>query len=182
MTDESTESAEDHRTDNDEQKGTDLTITEFSKLVRDHQNAYIRVADSKSSILLSGLVAYFGLSLSVIGTNLGNGGVPFLIAVGISVFSALVGIYFAARAVYPSTPATTQGLVMWESIVEQSKDDYRKKMESKTSDELLEELIDENYQLAKVNDKKYRQVRLALLAAVPTVLFGIFAMLVLIVY
>ncbi|GGN17940.1 Pycsar system effector family protein [Halarchaeum nitratireducens] len=159
---------------------SDLTAAEFSQLVRDHQNTYIRVADQKASILLSGLVAYLGLSLSVIGTNMGQKGILFLIFAGGSVLSALVAIYFAASAVYPNTPSTPQGLVMWESIVEKGEERYRDTIRSKTSEELLDELIDENYQLAAVNNTKYQQVRLALLSTIPTVICGIITMLLLI--
>lgn len=158
----------------------EFTAITFSQLVRDHQNAYIRVADNKASILLSGLVAYLGLSLSVIGTNLRAEGMFFHIVAAISVMSAIVGIYYAASAVYPNTPSTPQGLIMWESIIEKSEERYRKTIKSKNSDELLDELIDENYQLAKVNSTKYQQVRHALQATIPTVVFGILAMVLLV--
>lgn len=176
MTDDATANAEEETTDMHESNKAELTAAQFSQLVRDHQNAYIRVADKKASILLSGLVAYVGLSLSVIGTNIWSEGTTFLGIAGVSVFSALVGIYFAASAVYPNTPATSQGLIMWESIVEEGEQAYRETIRTKSSEELLEELIDENYQLATVNNTKYKQVRRALLATIPTVAFGVLAM------
>lgn len=154
-----------------------FTATTFSQLVRDHQNAYIRVADNKASILLSGLIAYLGLSLSVIGANIGTEGAFFPVFASISVFSSIIGIYYAASAVYPDTPSTQQGLIMWESIIEKSEEEYRRAIRSQNSGELLDELIDENYQLAKVNDIKYQQVRRTLQATVPTIVFGILAML-----
>lgn len=173
MTDEDTKGAKEETTD---QHKTELTAVQFSQLVRDHQNEYIRVADNKASILLSGLVAYLGLSLNAIGSNLGEEGAFFLWIAGGSVLSALVAIYFAASAVYPNTPQTPQGLVMWESIVEKSEQGYRETIHTKDPDQLLDELIDENYQLATVNDTKYKQVRRALQATIPTVGFGILAM------
>ncbi|WP_181691546.1 Pycsar system effector family protein [Natronomonas sp. LN261] len=183
MTDEETADAEKTTTGTDAHKGNeaDITAVQFSQLVRDHQNSYIRVADNKASILLSGLVAYLGLSLSVIGTNFGCEGVLFLGAAGVSVSSAVIGIYFAASAVYPSTPSTPQGLIMWESIVKKGEKGYRETIRSKSSDELLNELIDENYKLATVNNTKYQQVRRALQATIPTVGFGIIAMILLVI-
>ena len=158
----------------------ELTAATFSQLVRDHQNAYIRVADNKASILLSGLVAYLGISLGVIGTNLRTEGTLFLIVAAASVLSTIIAIYYAASAVYPNTPPTPQGLFMWESIVEESEKEYRKTIRLKSSDELLKELIDENYQLAKVNDAKYQQIQRALQATIPTVTFGILMMILLV--
>lgn len=176
MTDERTSNAETQSTSKQESDTMDLTIAEFSELVRNHQNSYIRVADNKASILLSGLIAYVGLSLSVMASNLETEGTAFLLVAALSVLSALASIYFAASAVYPSTPETPQGLIMWESILENSEEEYRQIIRSKSSDQLLDELIDENYQLAAVNDEKYRYVRLALLSTIPTVGFGILAM------
>lgn len=179
MSDESTN--ESSKTCDSQRKGTaeEPTAITFSKLVRNHQNAYIRVADNKASILLSGLVAYLGLSSSVIGANFRSEGWVFLIVGGISVLSAVVGIYYAAKAVYPNTPPTPQGLIMWESIVEKGEKGYREEIRSKSSDELLNELIDENYQLAKVNNSKYKLVRRALQATIPTVACGVIAMILL---
>lgn len=181
MTEETTTTDERESTDKSDSKKIELTSTQFSQLVRDHQNGYIRVADNKASILLSGLVAYLGLTLSAIGANFGSEGIIFLVIAGGSILSALVAIYFAASAVYPNTPTTTQGLMMWESILEKSEEGYREAIQEKSSEELLDELIDENYQLASVNDTKYEQVRCALLATFPTVSLGILAMIILVI-
>jgi hypothetical protein len=158
----------------------ELSVKEFSQLVRDHQNIYINVADNKASILLSGLVAYFGLSLGVISSNFSTQGQPFIVFSALSMFSAVVGIYYAASAVYPSTPETPQGLIMWESITSNTNDNYRRMIKNKSSDELLNELIDENYKLAQVNNNKYYRVRRALQATAPAVAFGIGAIVLLV--
>lgn len=179
MTDETTSNAETESTSIQESAPVELTASEFSELVRDHQNSYIRVADNKASILLSGLIAYLGLSLGVIASNFESEGTIFLLVAGLSVLSALISIYFAASAVYPNTPETPQGLIMWESILEKSEQDYRRTIHSKSSEDFLNELIDENYQLAAVNDEKYKYVRRALLATIPTISFGILAMMML---
>lgn len=180
MTDQPTTNTREEDESIDEVNREELTAAQFSQVVRDHQNNYIRVADQKASILLSGLIAYLGLSLSAIGANIGSEGTTFFVIAGISILSALVGIYFAASAVYPNTPPTHQGLIMWESIIEKGEEGYREAIRSKSSDELLNELIDENYQLASVNDMKYEQVRWALWATIPTVGFGVFAMVLLV--
>jgi hypothetical protein len=181
MTDDGTTSEKKKSETTSDSHKSELTSTQFSQLVRDHQNAYIRVADNKASILLSGLIAYLGLSLSAIGANVGSEGSIFLIIAAGSILSSLVAIYFAASAVYPNTPTTPQGLIMWESIIEKGEQGYRESIQGNSSEELLEELIDENYQLAKVNDTKYRQVRCALLATIPTVASGILAMMFLVI-
>jgi hypothetical protein len=171
-----TEDREESVDDNHDDGRRRLSGVEFSKLVREHQNEYIRVADNKASILLSGLVAYLGLSLTAIGSNYSSEGDLFLLAGSLSVISAIFSIYYAASAVYPHTPETPQGLVMWESITSDTRESYRKTIRSKDSEDLFNELIDENYKLAQVNDRKYQRVRRALLSAVPTVGFGILAM------
>lgn len=164
----------------DDEAQEDLSAKEFSELVREHQNTYIKVADNKASILLSGLVAYFGLSLSVLGSNFLTQGQPFIIFASLSILSAIIGIYYAAFAVYPNTPETPQGLIMWESITSNSIEEYREIVKSKSSEELLSELIDENYELAGVNDRKYYKVRRAIQVTAFTIFFGVIAMVLLI--
>lgn len=159
--------------DSGSEDSDDLSSKEFALIVRGHLNSYIKLADSKASILLSGLVAYLGLALGVIGANFNGSGLTFKISAVLTVFSGAIAAYYAASAVYPNTPETPQGLVLWESIVNNSIDEYRSKIKDKDSEELLDELIDENYKLAEVSDTKYDTVRKALWAVGATVLTGI---------
>lgn len=146
------------RDDNDHK----ISRNQFALLVHDHINKYIKLADNKASILLSGLVAYLGISLSVIGSNWFKMGVPFKFWSFFTVSTAMIAVYYAASAVYPNTPETPQGLILWDSIVKRSQERYRDVMMNKPEEKLLEELIDENYKLAQVSVGKYVQVQNAL--------------------
>lgn len=90
----------------------------------------------------------------------------------------LAGIGFAGLIVYPRTPETPQGLMLWDSIVEMNNQSYHDSVQELDDNEVLKELIDENYQLAKVASKKYRNLRYGLIAIGIMVALSILAALV----
>lgn len=142
---------------------------EFALLVNEHINSYIRLADNKASILLSALVAYLGISLGVLGSLWSGGGTFFQISSSLTVLTALLAVYYSASAVYPKTPETPQGLILWDSIAKRTREEYLGEIKNRSDEQLLEELIDENYMLAKVSVEKYSQVRSALICTGVTV-------------
>lgn len=154
--------------------GDGIERSEFAKLVHGHLNKYISLADNKASILLSALVAYLGISLSVIGSSWADLTGEFKILSGLTVITALAAVYFSAKAVYPNTPETPQGLILWDSITAKDREEYQSEIMEKPEKRLLEELIDENYKLAEVSVKKYTRVRRALLFTGATVALAIF--------
>jgi len=81
--------------------------------------------------------------------------------------------FFAAKAVYPNTPETDQGLILWTSIVDKGRDKYLKEIQAKSDEELLEEVIDENHKLAEVTDGKYSDVRWTLRLTGVTIILSI---------
>jgi len=150
-----------------------VETAEFVLTVQEHLNQYIELADRKASILLSALIAYLGISFGVISSTWIGSGLIYKIASVVTVGTALFAVTFAAGAVYPNTPKTPQGLILWDSIADWTREQYMDEIFSKSEEDLLEELIDENYQLAEVNVKKYSRVKYAILCTGITVFFGL---------
>lgn len=144
------------------EKPKSLSKAEFAKLTHGHLNDYIKLADRKASLLLSAHIAYLGLVTTVISSNFQSSPWIFKVSSSVTVLFAALATVFATKAVYPNTPETPQGLILWESIVQSTSDEFRDNIRGKDDDELLTELIDENYALAEVADGKYDDVRKAL--------------------
>lgn len=144
----------------DTEQDEEISLHEFIRISYEHQNTYIKLADQKASLILTAHVAYLGLFLNFAGNLWPKASVCLKILI-IYTLIAIVGVVaFAARAVYPSTPETPTGLILWESIVNQSMEEYRYEILSHRSrDELLVELTDETYQLAQAADNKYINIR-----------------------
>lgn len=136
-----------------------ITKSEFVLMVHDHLNQYIQLADSKSSLLLSAQIAYLGLFGNIVRTLWQNSGNWFKISVAFTAASLILAVLFAALAVYPRDPETNQGLIFWQSILRQNERSYRLAVLDASGEDLLHEVIDENYALAKVSDGKYDNVR-----------------------
>jgi len=136
-----------------------LLHTEFAKIVREHHNEYIKLADRKASVLLSAQLTYLALFGNLVGNSWSSGSLIFKTMSVLTIGLVIVAIVFATRAVYPNEPETDQGLILWKSIISRSPTEYQEAVRNKTQEELFNELVDENYQLAVVTDEKYSNIR-----------------------
>ncbi len=142
----------------------EIAHEEFVMLTHDHLNKYIKLANQKASILLTAQLAFLGLvggSLTKIWQQTSQG-TKFIII--LTVISTVLATFFAARTIYPNTPKTKQGLILWDSIVDKGKNRYREAVEESSREDLHKELLDENFQLSKVAKSKYTQLRRSILA------------------
>lgn len=133
--------------------------SEFANIVREHHNEYIKLADSKASVLLSAQIAYLAIFGNLVGNSWGSESVIFKFMSILTIVFVVIAIVFATRAVYPNEPETDLGLIHWKSIISRSSDEYRDDVRNTTQEEFVDELVDESYQLAKVTDEKYRNIR-----------------------
>lgn len=136
-----------------------LDNKEFSRLTQNHLNGYIKLANQKASILLTAQLAFLGIFISTL-RRPGIGDDKTLLWMTIlTILSALTAALFAARTIYPNTPETNRGLLLWYSIKQKGLSQYKSEINDADSEVLLDELIEENFQLAKVADEKYKNLR-----------------------
>lgn len=142
----------------------DFTVEELVRLTYNHLNTYIKSADQKASILATGILAFLGLYSNALNplwqSNSSHAKV-------FALFTALTGILalvFAGLVIYPRTPPTDKGFFLWKSILNRdSVSEYRTDLSELDDEGAYEELIDEVYQLAKVSDRKFQNLQLALI-------------------
>lgn len=150
-----------------------ISHTEFATLTRQHLNEYIKLADQKSSILLSAQIAYIGLTGNFIQSSWAEDPAYVKALSILTLLSAIGAVAFAGRVVYPKTPETKQGLILWESIADRTTIEFRSEILSKTPNELRNELLDENHKLAKVGTEKYYNLRWSLRMTAITIIISI---------
>jgi|GEM_PF-5411435 len=143
---------------------TGISTKEFTQLSYEHLNRYIKLANQKASILLTAQLAYIAIFANTLSqVQISQDITVQVLGIGTVVIAAGAA-YFAARTVYPDTPDKEDGgLMLWGSILEYERDGYKQRIIGDDSGDLLSELLDENYQLAKVAHKKYDRLRNSLL-------------------
>ncbi|WP_435159840.1 Pycsar system effector family protein [Haladaptatus sp. DFWS20] len=159
--------------DNDKTNNDGISRSEFSLMVHDHLNEYIKVADRKASLLLSAQIAFLGLFANLVNSSWNTAPDSFKLFSALTVVALVAAGVFAAKAVYPNTPETSQGLILWTSIVDGSANDYQNSIAEKSEIELRDELVDENYQLARVTKGKYKDIRYTIGATAVAIFFAL---------
>lgn len=151
----------------------DISHSQFVERTHDHLNGYIKFADQKASLLLTAHIAFLGLYATVIESNWLAEGVFFKVTTTLMLLFSLASAALAGWTVYPRTPETQQGLMLWNSINEKSIDQYKSEVRKLDDDKIVEELLDENYQLSNVAVAKYKSLRVALIFTAFTAVFAV---------
>jgi hypothetical protein len=146
---------------------------DFATRVQDHLNHYIDVADRKASILLTGHLTFLGLYANLVNPMFSSPTMLEYIMVVLTALSSVVAGGFALSVVYPRTPETSQGLMLWASIRSRSEAQYRDELKDLDRESILDELIDENHALAGVADRKYRHFKISSGATVIMVVIAV---------
>ena len=152
----------------------EISQKEFIRLTQDHLNSYIRLANQKASILLTAQLAFLGLMGNFLKQTWAVSNSTFQFAFLAAVVAALISIFFAAATVYPNTPETSQGLILWSSITAKGPKKYKRLLQEKERVDLYNEILDENYQLAEVADSKYSRLRRSILWTGAMVVMSVF--------
>jgi hypothetical protein len=140
-----------------------MTKQEFVSSVREHLNWYIKMADQKASILLTAQLAFLGLFANALGTLFPTSSVWFQAFAVLSAVSGLFGVFLAGWVVYPRTPKPEKGFVFWENIREyDSVEAYGESLHELGDEGIVDEEINENYELAQVAKQKYSYLRWSL--------------------
>lgn len=153
---------------------------EFAERTQDHLNEYIKFADKKSSILLTAQLAFIGLYANIIRNGWEGANCTFKTLSVVTVLTGLGAIGLAGWTVYPRTPDTEEGLMLWKTIVNMGEETYIESVSSLDSDSVFNEILEENHKLAVVADRKYKYLRLSLIltgAMVPAALLAVLVLL-----
>ncbi|WP_435159835.1 Pycsar system effector family protein [Haladaptatus sp. DFWS20] len=146
--------------------------TDFSTQTLAHLNEYIKFADQKASVLLTGQLAFLGLFVNFLSQNWFGPGIEFQVLASVTIGATLVAVVLAGWVIYPQTEPSGDNLLFWENINVESHDDYESQIKDLTEDAVLEDLIEENHLLAKVASIKYWRLKISLISTAGTVLFA----------
>ena len=146
--------------------------TDFSTQTLSHLNEYIKFADQKASILLTGQLAFLGLFVNFLNQTWSGTGTGFHILAAGTVGATLVAVVFAGWVIYPQTEPSGENLLFWENINAKSLDNYESEIRSLDEDTVLEELVEENHLLSEVASNKYKRLKVSLITTAVTVFFA----------
>jgi hypothetical protein len=153
-----------------------MTTQEFVYNTKEHLNKYIKQADQKASILLTAQLAFLGLFANALNTL----SIPNQVWVQNFAYASgavgLIAVFLAGWTVYPRTPEQETGFILWDNIREYgSESDFRSAIYELDDDDIVDEVIDENYKLAKVAKDKYFFLKVSLIATAAMVVFAVVA-------
>ncbi|WP_152421821.1 Pycsar system effector family protein [Halorubrum saccharovorum] len=141
---------------------SDLTPDELVTRTHDHLNRYITLADNKASILLTAQFAFLGLFANAMRILTIESELVWWCAL-LGAGSGVIGVFLSGWIVYPKTPKPETGLIFWENIVEYgSVDAFQKSISDLEDGDTREQLVQENYELARVASNKYHYLRWSL--------------------
>lgn len=140
---------------------------------KSHLNKYIGLADQKASLLLTGQLAFLGLSTTALTEVFSIDGSLFEVLAILTIASGISGILLSIGVIYPRTPKAEKGFIFWGNIVEyDSPEAFQDGFHDLEAPERLDNLVTQNYYLADVASRKYCWLRWALRATVLMVLCG----------
>ena len=111
--------------------------TDFSTQTLSHLNEYIKFADQKASVLLTGQLAFLGLFVNVLDGNWGGAGIEFKILAAVTIGATLLAGVFAGWVIYPQTEPSGEALLFWENINAESLDEYESEIKGLDEDAVL---------------------------------------------
>lgn len=141
-----------------------MDYEELLQLSHEHINGYIKVADQKASILLSGQLAFLALSTNFVPSEWSNLAICVKFLVVLTVLFALGGILYSILTVTPREETQGQaGYILWKDILEhKDEDQFVENAKALTEDDVIQSLGKEVYKISKVADQKYDNLRVSI--------------------
>lgn len=153
-----------------------MSRREFVYNTKDHLNTYIKQADQKASILLTAQLAFLGLFANALNTLSISNQVWVRNFAYLSGVAGLIAVFLAGWAVYPRTPKKETGFILWDNIRQYGSESvFRSAVHDLEKEDIVDEVIDENYKLAKVAKDKYWFLKLSLIATAGMVILAVIA-------
>ncbi|CDK39464.1 Pycsar system effector family protein [Halorubrum sp. AJ67] len=150
-----------------------MTKAELAVQTRDHLNKYIAAADQKASILLTGQLAFLGLTATAAkGIVNTTGDALYWFSLGTAV-AGIIAAGLAIVVIYPRTPSPDKGFIFWGNIMaHDSPEEFQAAFDNFSESDVDGEVVTQNYMLAKVADKKYGYLRWSLRATILMILLA----------
>ena len=140
-----------------------LTKAELAGRTHDHLNKYIAGADQKASILLTGQFAFLGLAATAVKDIIKTTGPLFYWLSTGTAAAGIAAVFLAIVVIYPRSPSPEKGFIYWENITAyDSVQNFREAFDELPDSDIGDEVVTQNYMLAKVADQKYKYLRWSL--------------------
>ncbi|OIB56143.1 Pycsar system effector family protein [Natrialba sp. SSL1] len=137
---------------------TDFNNVELAKVIHEHLNTYISSADQKASILLTAQLAFLGLIANVFMDLWELDGTVLQVLLVATVGANLAAMVFSGLVVLPRTPSEKEIYLYWGNIVDKEVDEFTEDVKDFDETGSFDQLVKEDYYLAKVADKKYQNL------------------------
>lgn len=138
------------------------------ELSHNHINGYIKVADQKASILLSGQLAFLALSLNLIPSKWGNLHVTLLILICLTLLVISSSILFSILTVLPREGSDgKEGAIYWNDIrAHGNSDQFVQYVSQLDEDAVVQELGEDVYNISKIAKRKYEYLKISIILTV----------------
>ena len=147
---------------------------DLAKIAYQHQNTYIKLADQKASILISGQIAFVVLVLNLISNTTVELSIQTVVMITISILFSLMSILFSILTVLPREESgISEGFVYWNDIKKyDDQDAYAEAIADLDGDTPLNEISHDIYNLSSVAQEKYNHLRCSIIFSIGFLLFG----------
>lgn len=151
------------------------------EITHNHLNTYIKLADQKASILLSGQIAIIVLVLSQlrnIRTSLSD---LTLILISLSILAALVSIAFSIATIAPREESDqSKGFIYWEEIrIYDNSTEFADAVKCLDDSAIIEEMSTDVYNLSEITSKKYGHLNKSIYFSIIFLIIGIVSLMIL---
>lgn len=153
----------------------DVTAEDVMHEARARLDRYILAADQKASILLTAQLAFVGLIINVTGSSWKQINQISQNIFFVGMICAVVSVVLSGLVVYPRTNSATNGHLFWQDILTNEREGYKSEMFELSRSEAAEEMLNENYALAAIADKKHNYLRYSLLTTAAMIMVLIVA-------
>ncbi len=142
---------------------------ELVKSILQHNVDLINFADTKAGLILGSAGIIMGLLVFSEKINLDKYLIFGLITT-IGFLSAT--IFFSFLVIFPRITQKTQfeSIIFYKSITQQTKEEYRKRVQMMTVENILQDFLDNIYSIADIQSEKFRYLRIALICMIISVI------------
>jgi hypothetical protein len=147
------------------------------QLSHDHINGYIKIADQKASILLSGQLAFLALSTNLVPSEWGSLPICIRVLVVSTVLFILGAISFSILTVIPREESEGRaGYIFWNDILEHNDGSQFVDNAKKLSNEnVVDSLGKEVYNVSKIAERKYSNLKISIYLTTVFLILGVLA-------
>lgn len=153
---------------------------ELLKISHEHINGYIKFADQKASILLSGQIASLALVLNLVPSNWSDFQMNLVGAIVLSLLALIVAIIFSLLTIFPrSETKNDPGFIFWENVLAHGDSThFGKSVSSLTQGDAMNSLSNEVYNVSIIAKRKYSFLKWSIIATGGFLIFSILSIII----